>query len=70
MQSLVVWPSAHLGVNDDGASLLDVGAGVNVDVADAVRVAQDGNLGVLLDVRHLHEDHSSIEKHEVVFESL
>ena len=42
-----------LGVHDDAAGLLDVGATVDVDVADAVRVAKDRDLRVLLYVRDL-----------------
>ena len=43
----------HLGVDDDGASLLDVGAAVDEHVADAVRMAEHRDLRVPLDVRHL-----------------
>ena len=41
-----------LGVYADLASHVDVAVWVNVDVADAVGVAQHRNLGVLLDVGH------------------
>ncbi len=46
---------AHLGVDDDGAGLLDVGVAVDVHVADAIGMAQDRDLRVLLDVRHLQD---------------
>ena len=42
----------NLGVNTDLASHVNVTVRVNVDVADAVGMAQHGNLGVLLDVGH------------------
>ncbi len=42
----------HLGVYADLAGHADVAVWVNVDVADAVGVAQHRNLGVLLDVSH------------------
>lgn len=40
------------GVHNDAAGLVDVSSLVNVDVADAVRVAHDRDLGVLLDAGH------------------
>ena len=42
----------NLGVYADLAGHVDVAVWVNVDVADAVSMAQHGNLGVLLDVSH------------------
>ena len=42
----------NLGVYADLASHVDVAVWVNVDVADAIGVAQHRNLGVLLDVSH------------------
>ena len=42
----------NLGVDADLAGHVDVTVRVNVDVADAVSVAQHSNLGVLLDVGH------------------
>ena len=41
-----------LGVNADLAGHVNVAVWVNVDVADAVGMAQHSNLGVLLDVGH------------------
>ena len=42
----------NLGVYADLAGHVDVAVWVDVDVADAVSMAQHGNLGVLLDVGH------------------
>ncbi len=42
----------NLGVYADLAGHVDVAIWVNIDVADAVGVAQHRNLGVLLDVSH------------------
>ncbi len=42
----------NLGVDTDLASHVNVAVCVNVDVANAVSMAQDSNLGVLLDVGH------------------
>ena len=42
----------HLGVNADLASHVNITVRVNIDVADAVGMAQHGNLGVLLDMGH------------------
>ena len=42
----------HLGVDADLASHVDITVRVDIDVADAVSMAQDSNLGVLLDVGH------------------
>ena len=42
----------NLGVYADVAGHVDVTVWVNVDVADAIGMAQHRNLGVLLDVSH------------------
>lgn len=42
----------RLCIHNDAAGLADVSSLVDVDVADAVRVAHDRDLSVLLDVGH------------------
>ena len=52
----------HLGIDHDAHGLLDVSVLVHVDVADAVGMAHDRNLGVVHDVAHEGVGSSGDEK--------